>query len=294
MSSPSTAQKILQFSLTRIIIGAIVIIGVIRIGQIGLDALFGMTHLDRNLTKIIEAVIVMTLGLLSYIYLFRGYENRPITELSVKGISRNLGVGIFLGALLQTLTIGVIFLNHGFTILSVNPIAAIIPALVMAFTSAIIEELLFRGVLFRIIEEQLGSWWALGISAFIFGILHFLNPNATFLSSMAVGIEAGLLLGAAYIYSRNLWFPIAIHFGWNFTQSGIFGANTSGQSIGSSLLTTKIQGVTWISGGPFGPEGSVQAVLFCLMATGVLLYLSYRQGKIKAPFWKERRETLTT
>lgn len=96
---------------------------------------------------------------------------------------------------------------------------------------------------------------------------------------MGLAIQAGLLLGSAYIYARNLWFPIAIHFAWNFTETGIFEASVSGNAVNKDLLTTKIDGVDWLTGGKFGPEGSVQATLFCLVATIILLLLSYRQQK---------------
>ncbi|TDX01927.1 CPBP family intramembrane glutamic endopeptidase [Dinghuibacter silviterrae] len=272
-----TAKKILDFPLRKILIGLIVIVGVIQLGQRLIDQ------------KLVRAIVVVILTLAAYILLFRFYEKRKITELSPNGMY--LVVGILLGALLQTLTIGVIYLNHDFTVISINPIAAVLPGLIMAFTAAIIEEVLIRGVLFRIMEEKLGSLLALGISALIFGLLHLANPNSSLITAMGIAIEAGLLLGVAYMYSRNLWFPIAIHFAWNFTQSGIFGASTSGVAISDSLLTSKIQGATWVTGGAFGPEGSVQAPVFCLVATGVLMVLCYRQGKIVPPFWKKQGAT---
>jgi hypothetical protein len=99
-------------------------------------------------------------------------------------------------------------------------------------------------------------------------------------------VEGGLLLGAAYIYSRNLWLPIAIHFAWNFMQSGIFGAITSGNEQTNSLFTTKITGPTLITGGAFGPEGTIQAILFCLIATIIFMYLNVKRNKLIRPYWK--------
>jgi hypothetical protein len=123
----------------------------------------------------------------------------------------------------------------------------------------------------------------------IFGALHLANPNATLVSAACIAIEAGLLLGAAYIYSRNLWLPIAIHFAWNFLQSGIFGAITSGNDSTTSLLTTQITGPKLITGGRFGPEGTVQATIFCLIATGILMHLNIKNGKtIKRQVWDSK------
>jgi membrane protease YdiL (CAAX protease family) len=96
------------------------------------------------------------------------------------------------------------------------------------------------------------------------------------------------LLGAAYMFTRNLWFPIAIHFAWNFTQSAIFGASTSGNIIGNSVMVSKITGNPLITGGGFGPEGSLQATLFCLAATIILMIRNHRQRKIIAPQWAKK------
>ena len=66
------------------------------------------------------------------------------------------------------------------------------------------EELIFRGILFRMIDERFGLWWALAVSALLFGFAHFFQPNATVWSSVAIAIEAGVLLGVAFKYSGSL------------------------------------------------------------------------------------------
>jgi membrane protease YdiL (CAAX protease family) len=287
MRTKSIGQKILHFSLTKIIIGIIVVGGFVTLGQIGIGKLLNYTTIDKETINLIVGIIVAVLAIFSYTLLFRFYERRIITELSSKGIAKNLILGMFLGAILQSLTILIIYLKGGFSIISVNPFLFLLPAFIMAFTSAIFEEVLMRGIIFRIIEEKLGSYFALFISAFIFGAMHLANPNGSLTTALGLAIQAGLLLATAYIYSRNLWFPIAIHFGWNFTQSGIFGAIVSGNSLDKSLLTTKIQGAEWFTGGQFGPEGSIQATLFCLIATIVLMTLNIKQKKLINPYWKK-------
>jgi len=284
MKSLSLTQKILHFSIVKIIVGIICCAGIVSIAQFGIGKLLTPTTLAKDEKMLLIGIVVAILSIATYIFLFRNYEKRSITELSTKGLGKNLSIGILLGVVLQSLTILVIYLNKGFTVISLNSILFILPSLTMAFTSAIFEEILFRGILFRITEEKLGSYWALVISAIIFGAMHLANPHSTVLASLGLAIQAGLLLGAAYIFSRNLWFPIAIHFAWNFTQSGIFGVSTSGSNMGKSLLTTKIEGATWFTGGQFGPEGSIQATLFCLVATIVLILLSHKQHKIMKPF----------
>jgi len=286
MNKKSIGQKILYFPLTKIIIGIIVVAGVFGISKNLQRGIFKTDLFTKDITNLIVTIISTILSVVAYIYLYKFYEKRKITEFSKKGIAKNLTIGIVLGVILQSLTILVIYLKGGYSIISINPILYIIPALTMAFASAIFEETLFRGIIFRITEEKLGSYIALIISALIFGALHLTNPNSSLSAGIGLAIQAGLLLAAAYIYSRNLWFPIAIHFAWNFTQSAIFGANVSGNTISKTLITSKIEGAEWFTGGQFGPEGSMQATIFCLIATIILLILSHKEGKIISPYWK--------
>ncbi|MFV5699049.1 lysostaphin resistance A-like protein [Flavobacterium sp. ZT3R17] len=285
MESITTKQRILNFPLTKIMLGLLVcFIAFIMAQQFATKIFELIIPLNRNYRNLGKGIIASTLVISAYIYFFRKYEKREITEFSSKGVIKYIIVGTLIGAILQSLTILVIFFNGGFEIVSINPISNIIIPFTIAFTVAIFEEILIRGIIFRIIEEKLGSYFSLLISAIIFGALHLANPNSTLISALCVAVEAGLLIGLAYIYSRSLWFPIAIHFAWNFMQSGIFGAITSGNEKTSSLFTTKIVGSKLITGGEFGPEGTIQAIIFCLFASIILLQLC--KDKMISPKWK--------
>ena len=286
MKQITTLQKVLNFFVVKILVALSFCISIVILVQLGLSKLLALTSISKEEKILWVGIAVALLSVSTYVFLFRFYEKRNIIELSTKKLFQNLLVGISLGVVLQSLTILVIYLKGGFTVSSVNSIILLLPSFVMAFTSAIFEEILFRGIVFRITEEKLGSYWALFISALIFGAMHLANPHSSVLASLGLAIQAGLLLGAAYIYARNLWFPIAIHFAWNFMQSGIFGVSTSGNSMGKSLLTTKINGAEWFTGGLFGPEGSIQATVFCLIAAVVLILMSHRQQKIARASWQ--------
>lgn len=286
MSNKNIAQKILHFPLTKIVVGITLIVGIFILSKKLLGGIFQADFLTEDLTNLIVNIISSILTIVGYIYLYKYYEKRKITEFSTNGIARNLSLGILLGVVAQSLTILVIYLAGEYSIVSINPILYILPALGMAFSSAIFEEILLRGILFRIVEEKLGSYIALFISALIFGLLHLANPNSSLIAGIGLAIQAGLLLGAAYIYSRNLWFPIAIHFAWNFTQTAIYGASVSGNAMSKTLITSEISGSDWFTGGQFGPEGSIQATVFGLMASIFLLYLSHKKGNIVNPYWK--------
>ena len=136
---------------------------------------------------------------------------------------------------------------------------------------AVAEEMISRGVIFRLIDERWNTWAALLISALFFGWGHINNDNATWWSSLAIAIEAGLLLGAAYKWSGSLWLPIGIHWTWNYTQGNIFGLAVSGGNTGESILATTVNGPDIITGGAFGPEASIIAVIFGTLITIVFI-----------------------
>jgi membrane protease YdiL (CAAX protease family) len=286
METLTAKQKIFNFPITKMILALITFMAFVIIGQQVAAKLLGLTVLDKDYRNLLKGIFVSALAVTSYIIFFKNYEKRSVTEFASKGLAKNLILGTLIGFILQSLTILVIYISGGFSIIAINPVSFILIPLTVAFTIAIIEEVLVRGIVFRIIEEKLGTYIALSISAIIFGGLHMANPGSTLLSGLCVTI-AGFLLGGAFVYSRNLWFPIALHFAWNFTQSGIFGAITSGNEKTNSLIVSKIQGSTLITGAEFGPEGSIQATLFCLIATIVLLALSQRENKIIKPYWKK-------
>jgi hypothetical protein len=147
----------------------------------------------------------------------------------------------------------------------------------VSFAAAVGEEIVFRGAIFRIIDERLGTTAALIISSVLFGLVHAANPGATAISTVAIALEAGALLGVAYSAVRSLWLPIGLHFGWNFAEGGIFGTAVSGGHA-HGLIASELSGPTLITGGSFGPEASVIAVAVGLTATVVIGVCTVRHG----------------
>ena len=279
MPNSSTIHKIFKSALIRIILGLIIVLASVIIGQQIFLKIPGVSLLNSAVRNFIKGIFVSTLAIGSYWLLYRKYEHRVITELSANGLLKKLFAGISIGSGLQVLTILVIYLFGSVTIIAVNPFSALVIPFTIAFTVAILEEILLRGIVFRIAEEKWGSIIALIISGVIFAGLHLVNPHVTVISILCI-TTVGVLLGAAYMYYRSLWVPIAIHFAWNFTQNGILGAITSGNEKTSSLLTTQITGPEILTGGQFGPEGSIQAVLFCLIVAVIIIRQLYNQDKL--------------
>ncbi|MEP7094081.1 MAG: type II CAAX endopeptidase family protein, partial [Flavobacterium sp.] len=286
METLTAKQKIFNSTIAKIILAILVFMAVVIIGQQIASKLLALAPLDKNYRNLLKGIFVSGSCIVSYILFFKKYDKRVVTEFAAKGLAKNLFIGAMIGFVLQTLTILVIYLNGSYSVVNVNPISFILIPFAIMFTVAIIEEILVRGIIFRIMEEKLGSYISLTISSVLFGVLHLVNPHGTLISGICI-TTAGFLLGSAFIYSRNLWFPIALHFAWNFTQSGIFGAITSGNEKTNSLLEAKIKGAEFITGGAFGPEGSIQAIAFCGLGTIILLALSHKKNRIIKPYWKQ-------
>ena len=153
-------------------------------------------------------------------------------------------------------------------------------AIMMFLAVAVGEEIMCRGFIFRIIDERWNTWAALIVSSLIFGFGHIANDNATWWSSLAIAIEAGLLLGTAYKWSGTLWLPIGIHWAWNYVQGNVFGIAVSGASAGNSILVTNVEGPDIITGGAFGVEASIISVILGTLLTVVFLWNRYRSPKL--------------
>jgi hypothetical protein len=159
--------------------------------------------------------------------------------------------------------------------------------LVLGLGAGIGEEIMFRGVLFRIVEEGLGTWAALLVSALAFGAIHLGNPNATLWSGLAIAIEAGILFGLIYHVTRSLWICMGLHAAWNVMQGPFYGIAVSGLKQ-HGWLQSSLTGPDWLTGGSFGAEASVVALGCCTALSIVFLVIALRRGSIVPPSWRRR------
>lgn len=159
---------------------------------------------------------------------------------------------------------------------------------VAGFAAGFVEELMFRGILFRWIEQFGGSWLALAVTSGLFGFAHIDNDNATWFSSLAIAVEAGIMLGGAYMVTRSLWFAIGIHFGWNVTQGFIWDVPVSGNDV-DGMVEAQLVGNELVSGGAFGLEASVIAMVLATAVGIYFVWLAVQRGEIVRPWWVRRR-----
>ena len=234
---------------------------------------------------IIGGSIVAAVFMLAYIGFGRLVEHRQLSDVSLKGALVELLAGLAIGALLFSLVVAVIALLGGYQVVGTRPASVLYPIIGLSIVSGVTEEIMLRGLFFRIIENWLGSWVGLALSAALFGALHLGNPNATLVAGGAIAIEAGVMLAAIYMVTRRLWAAIGLHAAWNFTQGGVFGIPVSGFDV-QGLLVPRITGSELLTGGDFGAEASLPAMLICTAFGIALLVIAARRGQVIQPYWR--------
>ncbi len=285
--------KVLRFPLVRIVLAAIVVSIALNATRILLKFL-GLAP-ERGAPHRLALILLGTAATIAvvhaaYLLYVRYVEGRSSMEFALAGSAKEVGLGMLIGAGIFSAVILVLVAGGWYRVAGTNPWTVVFAPLLAAASAAYLEELIVRGILFRNLEDLLGSWISLAITALLFGLAHIANPNATFTSALAIALEAGVLLAAAYMVTQRLWLAIGIHFAWNFVQGGIFGVAVSGNaSVG--VLRGELQGPELLTGGPFGVEGSVVAVLVCMAAAIALLVIARRKGHIIAPVWRRRLTT---
>jgi membrane protease YdiL (CAAX protease family) len=266
--------------------GRVLVLGFILLMMMGLNTDV-LTTYAKDPAKCLQHIIALAIaGFAVYVGYAHFIEQRTVEELALARMGRQIGIGVLIGAGLYTACVLVlmalgIYRGEGF-----NPLSFMVPAIAMALSSAIFEELLFRGVIFLSVEKWFGSWVALVVSALVFGLTHLLNPEATLAGALFIAVEAGILLAAALMLTRRLWLSMSFHVSWNFTQSGIFSGIVSGNEAQAGLIRSTMSGPDWLTGGSFGVESSVLALVLCTTTGIVMLVMAVRRGNIVPPIWK--------
>lgn len=226
--------------------------------------------------------------LFTYASVVRLSENRWPGEISPAGLRVWLPSGVVIGSALIVSAAMLISWGGWSTVVQIRPRSEWPGLLALALADqlavASVEEILMRGLLFRLLEERLGSWWALAISAVLFGLAHLGNDKATLAGALGLSLQAGVFLGAAFMVSRSLWFPIGIHWAWNGLQAGVLGGALSGTNVHAIYVTTPV-GPAYLSGGAFGLEGSIIATALCATLGVFFCLAAVKMQSIRCGFW---------
>ncbi len=230
------------------------------------------------------AVIVGSASMLgAYALAVLFVERRPPEELTLGSLLPDLVGGLVIGGLLIASIVGILW-SAGWVTIEPARATHIAESIKQSIQSGVIEEVLMRLIVFRLLWRTAGVIPALLLTAVLFGALHLSNPDATIFAGLCLlageGIGAGL-----YMLTGRIWASIGMHAGWNFAQGWLFGSTVSGLDFfaGGPLLTRPIEGVsTMLSGGEFGPEASVAALAVSLVASAICLGLAWKNGAFVA------------
>ena len=229
------------------------------------------------------AALAFAIGYWAYV---KRIEQRNVAELGGSAALAEWTRGAALGALLGLLTLGPLVGLGVYRIEGVGdgfPLLAQFPEMVLV---SVFEELLVRGVIFRIAERAWGSRRALVISTVFFVVAHL--PGQINLLGMLVTAAASLAFTAAYQLSGRLWLPIGMHFAWNYLFSVVFSVPVTGHAANGWIHGT-MNGPEWLSGGGYGVEASAMALVVWAAAATLLLHRAYARGKFVKRLQREPR-----
>ena len=273
-----TITKILYFPITKIILG----IGVCFSLLVGIQNLVSKPLLytvfeNKNLADPIIHFISVAVLLTGYYWLFKFYDKRKISELSIKHLAKEMFGGFTFGFLTISLSIFILYLLGYFEVFSISTANYSLKLFGLLMVAALIEDLFIRGLIIRETESWLGTNTAI-IIGMLFETWHMFNSNAN-LFSLFVDLTWGFTMAMLFIYTKRIWLPYFFHLGWNFAQP-FYGSNLTGLDDMGNIMLSKFNGPKVFTGGDVGIENSIFTESFLLLIGIIFYYLSKKEGKI--------------
>ncbi len=240
---------------------------------------------EGNLLLFIWERLLMLVSYLSAAVLVLRWRRLPLSllGLSLKGRWKDLLAGLGVAVLLYVVGFGLSLLTGTVEVAGVQLVpSALLGTLLLFLLVAVTEEVMLRGfVLGRMLAGGMNRFVALFLSSALFSAMHLFNPNFALLPFVNI-LLAGCLLGASFLYTRNLCFPIALHWFWNWMQGPVLGYEVSGMNSGESLLTLRLTGSDLLTGGSFGFEGSLLCTVLLVVGTLAIIGYYERRGRKEA------------
>ena len=234
-------------------------------------------------------VFGIPLLILLYVFVIARLGERPHNDYRDHKALRHLLIGIGAGLGIFSVAVAIAAALGVYHVRGEGDLSGLLAAFIgPTLFAAISEEMLFRGILFRWLEEWGGSWIALLVTSALFGCSHLLNPHATAIAALGIAFEAGVMLGAAYMLTRSLWLPMGLHAAWNFAQGEIYDIPVSGTPV-HGMLNASLNGPPLLTGNGFGLEASIIAIVIATLFGLWLLWLAIRKGELMQPRWIRRR-----
>ncbi|WP_433944776.1 lysostaphin resistance A-like protein [Paenibacillus sp. SN-8-1] len=260
------------------------------IGIVLINMLFQQLTEQGGIVSLIFTLVMGFLALLVYKLTMTYLARRPTPEISRKRAGIESVLGMLIGTLFIAGSAFMIMALGGYSFQwasSADTSSVLLASIGSALGGAIVEELIFRGLMLQAIDQLGRRPLALAVTSLFFGIAHLGNPGATLWSGFAIALEAGVLLGAAFLWRRNLWFTMGLHFAWNAIE-GLLGIPVSGHPA-NGLFTVQVHGAALLTGGNFGLEGSIVPVVVSLLISIAMLIGTARNRRIEVRNCQPRR-----
>ena len=280
-------RRIFEYPLVAMAIALLLFLATITVAaivdELALPRIAGLTfEMKFDLVAVVLLILV-------YKLVIRRLGEHPRDDYRDPHALRHLLVGLGAGAGVFSVAVAIAAALGIYQVKGIGDFSGLLAALIAsALFPAVNEELLFRGILFRWIEEFGGSWLALIVTSALFGAAHLYNPNASAMAAVGIAFEAGLMLGAAYMLTRSLWLPMGLHAAWNFAQGEIYDIPVSGNPV-HGLVDARLSGPPLLTGNGFGLEASLIAIVVATLFGIWLIWLAVKKGNVIQPRWVRRR-----
>ena len=283
-------RRIVDYPLVAMVISVFLVLVAAGLASGVLEVALRGSSIGHNARTMLTDVVAAAAMVLVYKLVIRHLGEVPRDDLRASGAIRDTGLGIGVGLLLFSVIVAAAAIGGVYRIVGSGDASLLLFALVRdGLFPAISEELLFRGILFRWLEDFGGSWVALIVTSALFGASHLWNPSASPIAAVGIALEAGVMLGAAYMLTRSLWLPMGIHAAWNVAQGEIYDIPVSGTDV-HGLVDARLCCRPLLTGGGFGLEASLIAIVIATLFGLWLLLLAIRKEQLVQPRWVRRRE----
>lgn len=236
-----------------------------------------LSHVVPKPWNAVWPLLLASAGLVGgYVFYVRKVEKRAVTELSLAQAWRELGSGLGLGALFVVICTLVLLAAGAYSITGTASPGVMLKPVPEQVMVALFEEVLFRAVIFRLLEKSWGTTAGLVGSTLLFVLAHLPNEHFSMLGALMTAVAA-LGFAGAWLVTRRLWCAVGLHFAWNYLFDAVIAVPVSGHAA-RGWLQVATSGPDWLSGGEYGVEGSVVTLVVWGVAAIVLLTVARRRG----------------
>lgn len=230
-----------------------------------IDHLFNLDQAQQSFLRRIFMIFAFVGG---YWVFVRFAEKRQVSELSFQPVT--IGISGSLGAIAIAVPMVGLYVSGLLSVSGFGSSSAWAMIALVIFAAALLEEILFRALLFRIVFEKFGFWVALILPSVLFSVLHLFNDHWAGWYGIVSGVLLGVMWSLVYVLTQNVWAAAANHALWNFTIFAT-GLPLTGQADWRTAapLQSDYKGADLWTGGASGPEESIVVIVwvFCIVVT---------------------------